>query len=1114
MKCPSCQIENPEGAKFCNECGARLQLACTQCGNLNPASNKFCGGCGSALAEKEEAERAKPSTEAERKQVTVLFSDLSGYTAMTERLDPEEVKEILSRIFGQIAQVVTKYEGFIEKFIGDAVVALFGVPKAHEDDPIRAIRAAREIHDLVQALSPEIEKRIDHPLAMHSGIQTGMVVAGEVDIEKGTHGVSGETINLASRLSDQAQANEILVGPDTYRQAEGYFAFQALGPMEVKGKAEPVAVYRVLSPKERPITIHRLSGLKAELIGRRAEIAQLRQAVEHLREGKGAIISICGDAGTGKSRLVEEFKATLDLHQVQWREGHAHAYAQNIPYFPLVDLLSRTFQIEEGDPPERVREKVESGIADLLGRDEGVVPYLGSLYALHYPEIEEVSPEFWKAQLQDAIQKILVALLRRSPTIFFFEDLHWADPSFLELLRNLFDIPQPAVVLCVYRPGFSLFTTHQLGIMDRLHQEIQLKDLSPSEAQDMLEALLKTHEIPADLRRFVQEKAEGNPFYLEELVNSLIESEILIRDDGGWRVTRSIRESEISSTIQGVIAGRLDRLEKESKRILQEASVIGRTFLYEILTRITDLKQHIDRCLRSLEHLDLIRTRALQPDLEYVFKHALTQEVVYNGLLKKERRELHERIGFVMEQLFADRLGELCEVLAYHFKQGRSVAKAVDYLIRSGEKSLKRYSVEESHQYYREAYELLSAKSETSREEKGLLIDLLIKWSLVYYYRGDFKGMVDLLLAHTELAESLDDQARLGMLYAWLGMGLWGGGKAKDSYPYLCKALKVGEEIKNQQVIGYACAWLTWTCADLGLLKEAEVFGQRAHEISKSFASDPYLYFKSLGGLGWMYYLRGEVKKAIEAGKAIVDYGQRHSNSRSLVVGHMIMGYGYGTGGDFVSAIECCERAIRISADPFYAQTSRTVLGYYYVLASQFVEAETVLQEPLTYSQKFGAGLIGAPASMFLGAILIAKGQMSQGFQLLEETQRTLLENQRRAFYAFTDYILGNIYLQMVERSSAISLSTMAKNIGFLVKNVPFAAKKAEEHFNKAIAVEKEIGAKAYLGMAHLDLGRLHRAKGRYDKARECICTAIELFEQCEAEAYLKQAKEALESLG
>ena len=1115
MKCPKCQFENPEQARFCNECGNKLELACPECGKVNPLGSKYCNECGQRLEEVVEAEKAAPELEGERKLVTVIFSDMSGYTAMSERLDPEEVKEITSRIFGRISKVIGKYEGFVEKFVGDAVMALFGVPKAHEDDPVRAIRAAREIHDLVEALSPELEERVGRPLSMHTGINTGLVVTGEVDMEKGTHGVAGDSINLASRLSGLAKPGEILIAPDTYRQAEGYFTFEALEPTTVKGKTEPVQFYKVISQKEIPVTTHRHSGLRADLVGRKVELTELREAVEDLGTGKGGIFSICGDAGTGKSRLVEEFKAHLDLEKIKWLEGHAYAYAQNIPYFPMIDLLNRVFHIEEGDSTEKVRQKVESGVEDLVERKESIVPYIGSLYSLSYPEIEEVSPEFWKSRLRDALQMILSALALRAPTIYFLEDLHWADPSFVELLRHvLIEVRQPAIVLCVYRPVFNLFTTQQSRSMAKVYHEIRLQDLSSSEAQGMLESLLKTDNIPSDLRRFVQDKAEGNPFYLEELVNSLIETETLIRDNGSWKVTRTITETDISSTINGVISGRLDRLDKETKRVLQEASVIGRAFFYEILKRITVLKHDIDGFLRGLEQVDIIRTRSLQPDLEYMFKHNLTQEVAYNSLLKKERQAAHERIALVMEQLFPDRLPEFCETLAFHFKQGRSPLKAVDYLIKSGEKSLKRYAVGESHQYFNEAFDFLSSKSDRTKEEDGLLIGLLIKWALVFYYRGDFKGLTDLLYAHEDLAESIEDNARLGMFYAWLGFSLWTRDRIRDSYDYLLKALDLGEKIHDQEVVGYACMWLAWTCSVLGLLDEAVKFGERGHEIAKSIPGDHYLYFKSLGGIGFARSFMGDGKGAIEGGKVLLDYGRKHSNIRSMVMGHYITGLGHRGTGDNPSAIKYFERAIQVSADPFYSHFPRLDLGITYLLDGQFQEAEDALKEVLTFSRNFGTEGPGSMAYACLGVVTIFKGHMSNGLKMLEESIRSSKENESKYLYSFYEILLGMVYLQIVQGEGERSLSTMFKNIGFLVKNVPFAGKKAEDHFNKAIEVAKEIGAKNFQGLACLNLGLLHKAKKRTEQARKCITEAVQLFEQCEAEAYLKQAKEALASTG
>ncbi|MEJ2102752.1 MAG: AAA family ATPase, partial [Desulfobacterales bacterium] len=751
MKCPECQTENPDNKKFCRECGAKLLLTCPQCKAEIQHGDKFCGDCGYELeksAETTPVQVKEPEPqgpvpppkplESERKHVTALFSDLSGYTAMSERLDPEEVKEITGKIFDDVSKIISKYEGFVEKFAGDAVMALFGAPEAHEDDPVRAIKAAREIHKVVNSISPQYEERIEQPLVMHTGINTGLVITGDIDLQKGTHGVAGDTINVAARLSALGNAGEILVGPDTYYQSEGYFDFKELEPASVKGKAEPIRIYKVVAQKEQPIKLHRLHGFQAELIGRKVEMSQLADAARKLKEGTGAVFSIYGPAGTGKSRLIQEFKASLNPEEIQWLEGYAYPYSQNIPYFPLIDLLNRALQIEESDSPARIKEKIESGISVLVGENTHFIPYIGSLYSLSYPEIDNVSPAFWKEQLQKAIQTVLSTLAQQAPTIVRLEDLHWADPSFLELIRLLLsDSRDPILFLCVYRPTISLFTGHQISAMTHPYQEIRLQDLSASESQGMVESLLKTEVIPSELQRFLQEKVEGNPFYIEEVINSLIESETLMRDNGSWKLTRKITEAEVSSTIHGVISGRLDRLEKESKRILQEASVIGRTFFYEILKQVTQLKQQVDQSLRSLERLDLIRARALQPDLEYIFKHALTQEVVYNGLLKKERQAIHERIALVMEQLFKDRLPEFYETLAYHFKQGQSIIKAVSYLMKAGEKSLKRYAVQEAHQYYLEAYELLLNKTDKTREDELLLIDLILDWAMVFYYRAD-----------------------------------------------------------------------------------------------------------------------------------------------------------------------------------------------------------------------------------------------------------------------------------------------------------------------------------------------------------------------------------------
>jgi class 3 adenylate cyclase/tetratricopeptide (TPR) repeat protein len=1124
MECPNCQLNNREEAVFCLECGAELGIKCPGCEKSLPPRAKFCDACGRDLRQPQKTDlqitETPPAEDvpplkpipSERKHVTALFSDLSGYTAMSERLDPEEVKEITGKIFDEVSKIISKYEGFVEKFAGDAVMALFGATEAHEDDPVRAIKAAREIHNRVNALSPQYEERIEQPLVMHSGINTGLVVTGEVNLEKGIHGVAGDTINVAARLSALGMADDILVGDDTYYQSEGYFDFKEMEPATVKGKSDPIRIYKVIAQKEQPIKIHRLHGFQADLIGRKVEMNLLSDAVQKLLGGTGTVFSIYGTAGTGKSRLIQEFKSSLNLEEIQWLEGHAYPHSQNIPYFPLINLLSRSLNIEEGDPSEQIREKVETGLKNLIEENQDLISYVGSLFSLSYPEIEDVSPEHWKAQLQKATRTVLAALSQSAPTVVCLEDLHWADPSFLELIRLIIsEFREPVLFVCAYRPIISLFTNHQIKSMSMPYQEIRLQDLSISESQGMVESLLKTDTIPTELQRFLQDKVEGNPFYIEEVINSLIESDTLIRDNGNWKLTRAISEAEVSSTIHGVISGRLDRLEKESKRILQEASVIGRTFFYEILNQVSELKDQIDKNLRSLERLDLIRAKTLQPDLEYIFKHALTQEVVYEGLLKKERRAIHERIGLVMEQLFQNRLPEFYETLAYHFHQGQSYLKAVDYLMRSGIKSLKRYSLDEAHKYFQEAYNILSSRPNKTLEEKKLIIDLILEWALVFYYRCDGKGWKNMFESHKELAESIDDQERLAMFYAWHGF-VFLGEDNKKAMNLLQKALEIGETLENQKIIGYACTWLTWVCNDLSRYDEALQYGARSQEISKCVESDHYIYFKSLGAIATCYWEMGDSKKLNKIGKDLLEYGQRHANIRCQTMSHMARGGAYNLAGDFPAFIKSFQKALDVSADTMYDISAKTWLGMGYVLNDQIQEAETHLKEVVDFCKEYEFDWAGMPAQLFLGTAMIAKGNMSQGFKLIDNAHQSFIREERKYYIALTEYILGKIYSQIVEGAGSVSPLSLVKNIGFLVKTVPFADQKASTHFNKAIEIANELGAKSVTGPAYFDWGLLHKAKKRKVQARECISRAIQIFEECEAGLYLKHAQDELAS--
>ena len=460
-----------------------------------------------------------------------------------------------------MTKVVDKYQGSLENFSGDQIMVLFGFPKIHEDDSIRAIKTAMEIHLMAEGISRKFQETINHPLAVHIGINSGLAVMGQAEFHNMTHHIAGDTINVASRLCSLAKAGETIVGQTTYIQAEGFFSFETLEAVQLKGKTKPIQVYKLLGPKSLPSKTHRISGLRSEIIGRSKEMAILKKAVDRLTKGRGTFIAICGEAGTGKSRLIEEFKASLDPEAVDWVEGHAYNYTQNISYYPLIDLISRELGIKESDTPEQIAGKLKAKVDELVETRENVLPYLGNLLSLNYPEAVGVSPDFLKSRLHQAILAVLKATTQKAPTVICLEDLHWADVTFLDLLRSTLLREGPnGLTLCTYRPPLKLFSKEEISMMGEGYVEIQLKDLSQAEAQEMVVSILKTETIPKELRHYIQEKVGGNPFYLEEMINSLIELETLSLEDNQWKFTKDIADSDIPTTIHAVISDRIDRL--------------------------------------------------------------------------------------------------------------------------------------------------------------------------------------------------------------------------------------------------------------------------------------------------------------------------------------------------------------------------------------------------------------------------------------------------------------------------------------------------------------------------------------------------------------------------
>ena len=1062
MKCPNCHSPNEEGQKYCRTCGARLRTKCPGCENIILPSDRFCGECGLELETGKKPAKKPENIVSERKIITSLFVDISGYTSFSERLDPEEVKDLVSYIIGEIAQIVIKYEGHIETFAGDQVMAFFGVPRAHEDDPVRAVKTASEIHQVVRRISLKVREAIGQPLWVHIGINTGLAVTGQLDFEKAAaHHIAGDAVNVASRLCTLAKPGETLVGQATYAQAEGFFDFEPLKPIEIKGKTIPVRAYRLLSLRKLPSKRYRISGRRAALIGRQREMAVLAQALASVQDGKGySLVAICGEPGTGKSRLIEEFKATLELNKITWMEGHAYASTRNISYSPLINLIKRDLAIEEEDTPGLVAAKLEGRLAGLSDLQEDVAPFLGGLLSLHYPAVAKMSPEFWRSRLHHAIPVILQALAKQGPVVVCFEDLHWADPWFLNFLRGAVFAQVPGVILLYsFRPPLDLFSRDEIRMMGESYQEIQLQDLSRAEIQEMLSSILQTDVVPEDLRRFIQEKVGTNPFYVEEMINSLIESEILQPDNGNWRLTGAIDASEIPSSIHAVISGRIDRLEGPVKYLLQEASVIGRILPYEIFRRLTRHPDDLNQHLEQLEDLGLLR-KSSQSEHEYEFKHALIQEVVYSGLLKKDRMAMHQRIGLVMEQVFSDRLPEFYETLAFHFRHSALYPKALDYLRKSGRKSLKKYAVQESHEYYQRAFQIMEQTMGESEEEKRLLIDFLNEWAPVFYYRADFGGLRRLFLEYQALAESLSDQGLLGSFYVWLSSSLFNTGRLKESYRFNLKALEMCQN-RKYTAIGMGYANIIWCCAELKLLEQGIQYGEEV--LAHRDDLDPMGYFLSLGGLGMIYIFTGDSQKNFELGRILVEFGESHSDLRSTVVGYICTSYGHYSAGDFAKAVEWSMKAVELSNDPIFSVWPKLVLANFFIQSEKYQEADEILREIIPFCQYLGMDYIVVWAQSLHGVVLMARGQYSRGMEMITEAVRVLTENSRFVSLYFLEFALAEIYFQMATRRRRLGFWTICKNLGFILKEVPFAKRKAETYLRKIIQVGQEIGASGFM---------------------------------------------------
>ena len=709
MHCPSCHHENRPDAKFCNECASPLAAGCATCGTENPPGAKFCNQCASPLGTPhtttartaqpdprsytpkhlvDKILQSKSALEGERKQVTVLFADVKGSMELAEQLDPEEWHTILDRFFAILTDGVHRFEGTVNQYTGDGIMALFGAPIAHEDHAQRACYAALHLQDALKGYADELRRTTGVSLAVRIGLNSGEVVVGRIgDDLRMDYTAQGHTVGLAQRMESRAAADSTYLTAHTARLVEGYFQLRDLGEFDLKGVSAPLRAYELqgVGSLRTRLDISRARGF-SKFVGREREMATLEGALDAAIAGHGQVVGVVADAGTGKSRLCLEFVERCRARGVRVNEGHCPAHGKTIPHLPLLEMLRHIFGIAERDTDHEARRKIAGELLLLDDAFQELLPILFEFMGVADPTRPALamSPEGRQQKLFAFVRHLAEARSAREPTVLFLDDLHWIDPGSDAFLAHSIAAVQNTRTLWLvnFRPEYAADWMRKA-----YYQQIPLLPLGPEATREMLADLLGSDPSVAGLSAYVHQRTGGNPFFIEEVVQSLLESGRLTGSHGAYRLVGAVAAVEIPSTVQTVLAARIDRLGDDEKRTLQTASVIGKEFSGAILAAVVAADERgqlsspsLAAALDALRAGEFVYETALYPEVEYAFKHPLTQEVAYRSQLGARRAQVHAAVARATEQLHADKLDERAALLAYHWEEaGEGLAAATWY---------------------------------------------------------------------------------------------------------------------------------------------------------------------------------------------------------------------------------------------------------------------------------------------------------------------------------------------------------------------------------------------------------------------------------------------------
>ncbi|MDF3834760.1 adenylate/guanylate cyclase domain-containing protein [Cupriavidus basilensis] len=1129
-RCSSCGFENPAGAKFCEECGAKLVHVCPACGHETSASAKFCSECGAPLraagrgsasaasapinytpphlAERIRAARAamqaRGATEGERKTITALFADMAGSTALIRDLDPEDARSLIDPVLALMMEAVHHYEGYVARSMGDGILALFGAPIAHEDHAQRALLAALRMQEDMRRYADRVRRAQGIALQIRVGVNSGEVVVRAIRTEDlhTDYDPVGNSIHIASRMEGIAVPGSIVASEDTHKLAEGYFAFKALGATPIKGLSEPLPVFEVLGlgPLRTRLQVSASRGL-ARFVGRVRELEQLREAWALAQAGRGQIVGVVGEPGVGKSRLFHEFKllAPRDCLVLEtFSVSHGKAY----PYLPLIDLLRNYCQITGQDDERLRREKLTSKLLTLDRALEDSLPYLFHMLGGTEPSsaLAQMDPHIRRQRTFEAIKRLLVRESLAQPLELIVEDLQWLDSeteAFLGFLGE--SVANARILLLVnYRPEYRHDWSHK-----GYYSQLRLDPLGGVEARELLRDLLGEGAGLAPLERLILEQTEGNPFFIEEVVQTLIEEQVLRGERGHYRLEQIPTALHIPTTVQGVLAARIDRLEPAEKALLQTLAVIGKEFAWSLIARVVEQPEDALKSLLSrLQAREFIYEQPAFPEVEFSFKHGLTQEVSYGSLLIERRRALHERTGQAIEALHNDQIEEHCSELAHHFSRSGNAAKAVEYLHCAGRQAVQRSADAEAVAHLTRALALLETQPDTperARQELALQITLGPAWMAA---KGH--GAPEVETTYTRalmLCRQLGDTTQLFPSVLGLRLFYIVRGELRTARELGEQLLALAEKAQDPALLVEAHRALGASLLSLGELEPARAQLEQALALYDPRQQHSPAFFLEPGVLGLAFlaldlWLLGYPDQALARSQEMLALAQTRSQPLASAAALQFAAELHLHRREAQPTREMAEALLALATEhgfPFWLTWGTILSGW--ALAAQGRAAEGIERMLQGLSGYRGTGAeLWLPHFLALLAEAYARtGQAETGLKTLAEALGLVERTQEHLYEAELYRLKGELTLLHVREGEEACRRD-----------------EAEACFLQAIAIARRQGARSMELRAVMALNRLWRRQGRSAEAREMLSEVYQGFTEGFDTLDLQEAKSLL----